>query len=72
MRSAHLPLKGGGRIAISAFTRVFDALRRSGWGQIECSATPTPTLPFSGEGVDCERQARCYLSRADSSAALML
>jgi hypothetical protein len=28
----HLPLEGGGRRAISAVTRVFDALWRGGWG----------------------------------------
>ena len=46
----YLPLKGGGRIAISAFTRVFDALWRSGWGSMmsrKCDPHPDPP-PFRG------------------------
>ena len=44
----YLPLQRGGRIAISAFTRVFDALRRSGWGSTiarKCDPHPNPP-PF--------------------------
>jgi hypothetical protein len=51
----YLPLKGGGRRAISAFTRVFDALWRVGWGSTDLPPvlTPTPTLPLSGGGRTC-------------------
>jgi hypothetical protein len=48
----YLPLKRGGRRAVSALTRVFDALWRAGWGSLllTISLTPTPTLPLSGGG----------------------
>src|SRR5215472_14168725 len=58
MRSLHLPPKGGGRPASSAFTRVFDALWRGGRGlrhKLYREAGPRPgacgaTLPLSGLG----------------------
>ncbi len=48
----YLPLKRGGRFAVSALTRVFDALWQTGWGskQRRTRAIPTPTLPFSRGG----------------------
>src|SRR5215470_14958388 len=38
-RTAHLPLKGGGRRA-----------KHAGWGSIAEPETPSPTLPLSGGG----------------------
>ena len=42
----YLPLQGGGRRAISAFTRVFDALWRGGWGSMLVrNDVPPPAAP---------------------------
>src|ERR1041385_8766967 len=47
--SDYLPLKGGGRRATSAFTRVFDALWRGGGGSImRPIGPPPPPPPFKG------------------------
>ncbi len=51
----YLPLKRGGRFAVRAFTRVFNALWQTGWGSPCTGMIPTPTLPFSREGVRCRR-----------------